>query len=200
MLNQLFGSNARVKILNAFLNNPEEKYYIRQLGRDLGLQVNSVRRELQNLESIGLLLVKSASDDAHSEVVRAMQEKKYYQVNKNFVLFDELHGLFSKTQLLAGQSFISDLRAHGEPKLIMLSGSFVDDPLAKTDLLIVAKVDKEDLLKAVAKLEENLGQEVRYTVLSEEEFRYRQAISDAFVFNLFKSKHLLLLNEISNNE
>jgi DNA polymerase III delta subunit len=66
--------------------------------------------------------------------------------------------------------------------------------------LIVAKVDKEDLLRAVAKLEENLGQEVRYTVLSEEEFRYRQAISDAFVFNLFKSKHLLLLNEISSNE
>ena len=55
MLGNLFGSNARVKILKLFLLHPEKKYYIRQLARDLDLQVNSVRRELDNLEKFGLL-------------------------------------------------------------------------------------------------------------------------------------------------
>ena len=48
MLAQIFGSNARVKILKTFLSKPEQKYYTRQLARDLALQVNSVRREPGN--------------------------------------------------------------------------------------------------------------------------------------------------------
>ncbi len=63
MLGQLFGSNARVQILKLFLFNPEEKYYIRQLARRLKLQVNSVRRELDNLEKFGIL-VSGANIDA----------------------------------------------------------------------------------------------------------------------------------------
>ena len=56
MLGKLFGSNTRVKILKLFLFNFYKKYYIRQLARDLGLQLNSVRRELENLEKFGLLI------------------------------------------------------------------------------------------------------------------------------------------------
>ena len=56
MLGKLFGSNARVKILKLFLLHPEKKFYIRELSRRLKLQVNSVRRELENLEKFGLLI------------------------------------------------------------------------------------------------------------------------------------------------
>lgn len=62
MLEKLFGSVSRVKLLKIFLLNPDKKYYIRQLARDLKLQVNSVRRELSNLEEFGLL----SSDDNNS--------------------------------------------------------------------------------------------------------------------------------------
>jgi hypothetical protein len=55
MLEKLFGSKTRVKILKLFLLHPQEKYYIRQLSRDLKLQLNSVRRELENLENFGIL-------------------------------------------------------------------------------------------------------------------------------------------------
>jgi hypothetical protein len=55
MLEKLFGSKTRVKILKLFLIHPLEKYYIRQLSRDLKLQLNSVRRELENLENFGIL-------------------------------------------------------------------------------------------------------------------------------------------------
>ena len=49
MLGKLMGSNARVKILRQFISHPDDKFYIRQLSRDLKLQLNSVRRELENL-------------------------------------------------------------------------------------------------------------------------------------------------------
>lgn len=78
MLSKLFGSQARVKILKIFLLNPENKYYIRQLARDLDLQVNSVRRELENLEKFGLLISDiSKEDDAVSKEEIARENKEF---------------------------------------------------------------------------------------------------------------------------
>jgi predicted transcriptional regulator len=92
MLDHFFGSKARVKILKLFLLNPDGNYYLRQLARDLDLQVNSVRRELKNLEAFGLLQIgsqkTSSSTSNDSTFLRdpsiLNNEKKYYQVNKEF--------------------------------------------------------------------------------------------------------------------
>ena len=142
MLNNFFGSKARVKILKIFLLNPEARYYIRQLSRDLALQVNSVRRELANLEKFGLLVSNKANDnttidDLSNESGEASeepkvpvhpflrQEKKYYQVNKNFVLFPEIEALIVKSQALAGQTFINRLSQIASPKLLIFTGFFL---------------------------------------------------------------------------
>jgi hypothetical protein len=55
MLAKLFGSKARVSLLKIFLMNAGEKFYVRELSRRLELAVNSISRELDNLESLGLL-------------------------------------------------------------------------------------------------------------------------------------------------
>ena len=67
MLSKLFGSTARIKILKLFILHPNEKYYIRQLARDLSLQLNSVRRELENLESFGILTSDISEMEANIE-------------------------------------------------------------------------------------------------------------------------------------
>ena len=72
MLGKLFGSKARVKILKLFLLHPDQKYYIREIARDLKLQLNSVRRELENLEAFGLL----TSDCGELEDVKSTPKKK----------------------------------------------------------------------------------------------------------------------------
>ena len=57
MLEQLFSSKTRVKLLKRFLNQKEDKdYFIRELTRVLGEHLNSIRRELTNLEDLGLVL------------------------------------------------------------------------------------------------------------------------------------------------
>ncbi|MCU0678948.1 MAG: hypothetical protein MUC28_00680, partial [Planctomycetes bacterium] len=73
MLGKLFGSNTRVKILKLFLLHPDNKFYIRQIARGLKLQVNSVRRELENLEKFGLL--KSAVLTGQEETAEVELEK-----------------------------------------------------------------------------------------------------------------------------
>lgn len=213
MLEKLFGSVSRVKLLKIFLLNPDKKYYIRQLARDLKLQVNSVRRELGNLEEFGLL----SSDDNNStnlpilsngrkapssakEKNSSLKEKKYYQVNKSFILFSEIKSLIIKSQILAGESFIANLKKVCQPKFILLSGMFVNNDNSPTDVLIVANIKREDLMNIITDLEGELGREINFTIMDEEEFQYRQEIADVFLHSLLNSRRLVLLDKIFNIE
>jgi DNA-binding transcriptional regulator YhcF (GntR family) len=231
MLDSLFGSKARVKVLKLFLLNSEKKYYLRQLARDLDLQVNSVRRELKNLETFGLLVssifnhtinkttsqVLAADQTANESKIKSAglgagkstglavkqtlatrsesQDKKYYQANKNFVLFAEIKALILKSQILAGKNFASEVKKICVPKLLVLTGFFTGSLSVPTDILLVAKAPKIKLAEAIKKLEQEVGREINYTVMDENEFKYRQEIADVFLHTILESKKIVLIND-----
>ena len=84
MFDQLFGSKTRVKLLSLFYNNPERPFYVREITRKVNEQINSVRRELQNLLTIGI--VKSVSQS----------NRLYYEVNTKYKFHNELQSIFSR--------------------------------------------------------------------------------------------------------
>ena len=55
MLETLFSSRVRLKVLEVFLTNPGKKYHSRELARMIKERQNAVWRELQKLEEAGLL-------------------------------------------------------------------------------------------------------------------------------------------------
>ena len=55
-IEQLFGSKTRARLLSLFLENPQRRFYVRELTRRIDAQLNSVRRELQNLVGLGIIL------------------------------------------------------------------------------------------------------------------------------------------------
>lgn len=201
MLEKLFGSKARARLLKHFLLNSDQEFYIRQLARDLDLQVNSVRRELNNLEDFGLLSStgndSTKNDDlSNDSKVSGLQERKYYRVRTDFILYSEIKSLIIKSQILAGESFIEKLKTVGEPQFILLSGLFVNNSSSPTDVLIVAKIKKEHLLKIINDLEFDLGREINFTVMDEEEFKYRQEVADVFLHSVLNSRKIILLDKI----
>ncbi len=211
MLVKLFGSNARVKILKIFLMHPENKYYIRQLARDLNLQVNSVRRELNNLEKFGLLFsaIKSKDEeegeentgeikdkkDAKIKKQASRQERKYYQADKNFVLFEEIRGLIAKSQFLYEDDFIEKIKKIGKVKVLILTGIFTGAKKAPVDILVVGTIEKNKFLKTVKELEEELGKEINFTLMSPKEFKYRRDITDVFLYSILESKHIKAIDK-----
>lgn len=198
MLEKLFGSRARVKILNIFLLNPREKYYIRQLSRNLKLQLNSTRRELENLENFGIL---SSSISMDSEIGgdaddcgKARQDKKYYRANPEFVLFEEIKALVVKAQILYGKDFVDKLQKIGKIKLLVLTGFFANNNTL-TDLLIVGKVNKIKLLKLIRELEEEMGREINFTLMEPKEFKYRRDITDIFLYEILEGRKIVVIDE-----
>lgn len=197
MLGKLFGSNARVKILKLFLLHPKEKYYIRQLARDLKLQVNSVRRELENLGEFGILVSRQSptiEDEGSKE--ENSHDRKYYKVNPNFILFEEIKSLIVKAQILYGKDFVKRLKRIGRPKLFILTGAFVNNPDSMTDILIVGKFNKVKLRHLIKNLEKDLCREVNYTPMDAKEFKYRREMTDVFLYRVLEGNKVVVIDEM----
>src|ERR1700756_2434427 len=82
MVEQLFGSKTRVKLLQLFYSNPNRSFFVREITRKIDEQINSVRRELSNLLSIGII----TSDNTNN--------KLYYEVNQKFEYYEPLRQIF----------------------------------------------------------------------------------------------------------
>jgi hypothetical protein len=195
MLSKLFGSNARVKILKLFLLNPDQKFFVREVARNLELQLNSVHREIANLVSIGLLAVKEAEAGELDGTKVTKQDKKYYHVQENFVFYKELKALLVKSEVLYEKEFTDKLKKLGKIKLLILTGFFVNEEAATVDLFVVGDFNKERLAKIVKELEGNLVREINYAVMTEEEFNYRREIADVFLYRILDGTKIVIVDE-----
>lgn len=198
MIEQLFGSKTRVKLLQLFYGNPNRSFYVREITRKVDEQINSVRRELANLQSIGII----TSDTSNNKV--------YYEVNQKYENFSPLQELFGgkiakpkrsgnktapKSEVVTVAEEANDLKALGNIEEACLLGQFTRDEISGIDLLIVGNVNMNSLQKFVSELEEQEGKELRYTVFSLEEFKYRLTIKDRFVSNILLSKKQILVDK-----
>src|SRR5580700_64916 len=82
MVEQLFGSKTRVKLLRLFYGNPNRSFYVREITRRIDEQINSVRRELANLLNIGIIV----SDNTNNRL--------YYEVNQKYEYYAALLAIF----------------------------------------------------------------------------------------------------------
>ncbi|HNP75232.1 MAG TPA: hypothetical protein PKL09_02590 [bacterium] len=198
MLERLFGSKTRVLLLRLFLNNPDDYFFVRELSRRLGAHLNSVRRELENLETIGII-TSHTKKDLEKEVEKKLKDnKKYYKLNNNFVFVEELRALLIKAQLILEQSLIKKVEALGSISFFLLSGVFVGRTDAPADLLIVGRVKRNRLLKLIKIFERELGQEIRYSVLTAKDFQYRRDVTDRFLYDLLEGKNLIILDYLTH--
>lgn len=172
MLKRLFTSTTRVKLLTIFLLNPEQEFFIRELTRELNEQINSIRRELDNLKGLGLLKTKEKN------------RKKYYIINKNFSLYPELKAIILKS--MSNKDEISKkISLMGNVDVLIFSGLFVNkDTLI--DLLIVGQLDKEKLEEYLS-TELDTSRPIRFSIMSSDDFLYRKQCKDKFLTELLES-------------
>jgi len=181
------------------LFHPDQKYYLRQLSRDLKIQINSVNRELKNLEKFGLLMRSSNNNDQNGNSKQKNIKRKYYKVNQEFVLFEEIKILIIKAQILYEKNFIDKLKKTGKFKFLALTGFFVNNQDSLTDLLIVGKTNKKKLLKVIKNLEKELNKNINFTLMDINEFKYRKDITDVFLYNILEGKKIVILDLLHNN-
>lgn len=193
MIEQLFGSKTRVKLLQLFYSNPNRSFYVREITRKIDEQINSVRRELSNLLSIGII----TSDNTNN--------KLYYEVNQKFEYYPPLKEIFGGGVKKVARKKVGgdgdevtsnpDLKALGHVDLAVYTGQFTRDESAGIDILIVGQVNKNAVQKFVDELEKKENKSLRYAVMSVQDFKYRKQIHDRFAVAVMQAKKQVLIDE-----
>lgn len=189
MVEQLFGSKTRVKLLHLFFGNPNRSFYVREITRKIDEQINSVRRELANLLNIGII-----SSDTNNN-------RLYYEVNQAFEFYTPLAQIFGSAQPASSnvptveEKSDLPLKSLGNVDLAIYTGQFTRDESSGVDLLLVGDVNSTQMGKFVADLEAKESKEIRYTVMTLDEFHYRKQINDRFLTVLLASKKQILIDK-----
>lgn len=194
MIDQLFGSKTRVKLLQLFYSNPNRSFYVREITRKIDEQINSVRRELANLLSIGII-----SSDTNNKL-SADTNRLYYEVNQAFEYYGPLAAIFGEGVVTSSDTAtVSDadaqtLKTLGNVDLALLTGQFTRDERSGADLLLIGDVNQTQVAKYVSELEAKEGKEVRYVVMDLDEFHYRKEVNDRFLDLVLASKSQILVD------
>ena len=189
MIDALFGSKTRVKLLHLFLNNPGRAFYVREITRKIDEQINSVRRELANMLSIGIIKSENSNN------------RLYYEVSQDYTYYEALRMIFADAGLSSDAVGVADsndwtkrLKPLGDVRVVVFAGSLVHGSNADLDVLLVGSINKTQAKKFVKELEEEENKSLNYTVMGYEDFYYRLSIKDKFVTTLTNEKHTVIID------
>ncbi len=183
LLKPLFSSKTRINLLKVFFKEPQQELYVREITRETGEQINSIRRELEHLEEIGLFSSKSRAG------------KKYFKINTGFIFYADLYSLFQKINTPAFEITESLKKMSKKIDLVVLTGKFVglSEEDVPVDLFVVGDIQKE-------KIDEYLferGDHIRFALLSRAEFLHRVKQKDFVLKHIFSySENIIPLNMV----
>lgn len=178
-LEKLFGSKTRTKLLGLFFGNTDKSYYVREITRVIDEQINSVRRELLNLDSVGI--VKNETYD----------NKVYYSANMKHPYARPLMELFSAR---VGGVREKDVKKSGWEEYIRpvrnyLRALVVTNRLPGQegiDLLIIGDDKTKKLTHWAEVVEKKQGRPINYVILSQDDFLYRRSVRDRFIIEVLE--------------
>lgn len=183
MLEHIIPSKARRKILELFFHHPGEIYYLRKIVREIQEEVNAVKRELDILVEEKLLLKEKRLN------------KVYFTLNKNYIFYEEFLRVFAKTNYLS-KLIYDNLSKIGKVKYIALSTKYPKNIEIKDDeiyLLFVGVIVIAEVESIISEAEKNFGRSINYTVMTEDELKFRKKNNDPFIWRFLKQPKIMLV-------
>jgi len=197
-LEKLFGSSARVKVLKFFLFNTADIFEKKDIASRTKVSASNLQKELNLLEKINIIKKKSffkTTEDRYGKIKKV--RTKGYETIRESKLFLPLQNLLVKNSPMSPNSLVSRLGKHGKLKLVIAAGVFIQDTDSRVDLLVVGDNIKENPLKnTVSVLESEIGKQLRYTVLTVDDFKYRLGVYDKLVRDILDYPHQVYLDKI----
>lgn len=185
MLNDLFISKVRVKMLQLFMLNPGEMFHVREIVRQVDEEINAVRRELQRMEKGGMVRSEWRAN------------RRYYEFRKDYLFYSELLAMMNKVGGLGGE-IIKNKAKLGKVKFAFVSGGFVRGKTPGTkdvELLLVGTIVLPELSALVKEEEAKREREINYTVMTEDEYKYRVTRRDPFILDVLERPRVMLIGE-----
>lgn len=190
-LSKMFGSKCRAKILEKFFLEYESGnntwFHMRWIARDLDEQINSIKRELDNLYDMGVLRYKMEL------------KKKVFYVNDNFIFLNEFIQIFLKNYdpLDKIKKFF---KAQNCLELIIVNEDvrykLIDSGKSILDIFLIGEIDKDEFNEFLSQI--FLGRKIKYAIISTEDFYNRLSYGDKLISNILSQKGNIFLKDTLN--
>jgi len=186
MLEDFIVSKTRVKLLELFLTNPGKIFHVRELVRRVEEEINAVRRELAHLEKRSIVTKEPRGN------------RLYYTMRRDYPLYYDLMEIFGKTRGL-GADILKNRAKLGRIRYAAFSGRFARraqkvDP-EQVDVFIVGEIVLPELALLVRGEEARRGEEINYTVMSEDEFGFRKKRRDPFIMSILSGSRVMIVGD-----
>ena len=185
MLEELFVSRVRVKILQLFLNAPQESlFHVREIVRRVAEEINAVRRELARMEKFGMVTSEWRAN------------RRLYRFRKDYLYYKELLSLVVKSFGLGG-SIVKNKAKLGKIRFAFLSTRFLKGLLSSdsVDLLVVGSIVLPELQSIIADEQAKRDLEINYSFMDEDEFKFRVRRRDPFILHVLVQPRVMLIGD-----
>lgn len=210
ILEKLFDSPVKVRLLKFFLRNHEGEFQAREVIKRLRLKPQVAGSHIRKFIDIGFLserniacppkLQRRGADSkfrGSKKRSAKISKKRLLFANPKFDFFPELKNLVLKSSPASKEKLLENIKNLGRIKFALISGVFINNENSRADLLLVCDNIKENRLKAYLKnLEAEVGREVEYVVFTTEEFNYRKDMFDKFLRDILEGPREILVNKL----
>ncbi len=182
IINSLFKSKIRRKILTCFFADENRKYYINELARLIDTSQGTCRRELNKLAGIGIFKTLRTGN------------LLYYSIDKKSLFYKEFRSIIGKTLGIEIRLKNSLEKIEGID-FAFIFGSYAKrqlTPASDIDLVIVGRIKEEKLSDTLKKEEKIISREINYHIYSKSEFKSKMENKNSFIKNILKNYILIL--------
>ncbi len=185
----LFGSRIRWRLIKFFMLNEKISLNTNEILEKNKFDTKTVKNEAKKiLEQLV---------NAKFLYSRTIKKHKAFFVNTKYSFHDELKWLVVKSNIYPQCEQLNKVKSLGDVKLGLVSGIFINNKKSKTDLLLVVDgLSRAKLKHLIEELEAEMGQEINYSLMNLEEFRYRIKMFDKFVLEILEQPHEIIVNEV----
>ena len=186
ILESLFGSKERARLLRFFLQNPDVPFDAPEIARRNMLKGMKIRREIEMLVRVKFIIKNT------------QKGKFFYRLNQNFDFYPELKNLIAKSNTSPQCKSLEKIGKIGNVKLAVISGVFINYHKSKADMILVGdNISKARLKNLMESLEAEIGKEISFVLMNMEEFKYRLNMLDKFILEFLEGPHEELINKIT---
>jgi predicted transcriptional regulator len=202
ILEKLFGSAAKVKIIKLFLFNPDSAFDNPEAAERAKVSKAVTRREISNLEKIGFIKPRFYSKTIKRQKNRTMEtfHKRVngWTLDNKFPYIEAIKSFLSNINPFKHREIIDRISRAGKIQLLIISGVFIKDPDSRADLLVVGDNLKQGQLDNIIKtIESEIGKEIRYAVFETSEFKYRYSMFDKLIRDILDYPHEKIINKLN---
>ena len=201
ILEKLFGSAAKVKIIKLFLFNPEDAFDVIQTAERAKVSIGAARKEISDLEKINFIKSKSYTKEIKRQknrtIVISRKRVNGWSLDQRFPYMEAITSFLTNINPFKHKDIVDKISRAGKIKLLIISGIFIKDPDSRIDLLVVGDELKSHQLDNIIKtIESEIGKEIRYAVLETQEFSYRLSMFDKLVRDILDYPHEKIINKL----